>query len=69
MWTTQKVLIFCLFACHAGMLILAVFYLRRRALSMMAILLWGLLGLTIPLIGPFIVIAARPGKLPKDIQG
>jgi hypothetical protein len=69
MWTTSQVLIFSLFACQIGMLILTVFYLRRRTLSGTAYVLWGLLALTVPLLGPYIVIAARPGELSKDIQG
>jgi hypothetical protein len=69
MWITPQVLIFCLFACQIGMLLLAVFYLRRRTLSGIAYLLWGLLALFLPLIGPYLVIAARPGELVRDIQG
>lgn len=41
---------------------LGAFYLSRRSLSLPAYLAWGLLILLVPLLGPFLVIAARPGK-------
>lgn len=44
-----------------GMALLAAFYLRRRELSWWAYLLWGLVALLIPILGPFLVIASRPG--------
>jgi hypothetical protein len=44
-----------------AMALFAIFYLRRRALSWTAFLGWGLLAVLIPLLGPFLVIAARPG--------
>jgi hypothetical protein len=45
-----------------GMALLAAFYLRRRELSWQAYLLWGLVALLIPVLGPFLVIASRPGR-------
>jgi hypothetical protein len=51
-------LIFCF-----AMALLAIFYLRRRELSTTAYLAWGLLAILLPLLGPFLVIAIRPGKL------
>jgi hypothetical protein len=62
MWTATEVLTFCLIACQFGMMILAVFYLRRRALPGISYLLWGLLAITLPIIGPYLVIAIRPGE-------
>ena len=41
--------------------LLAVFYLRRRRLSFMAYSMWGLLAIALPVLGPFLVIALRPG--------
>jgi hypothetical protein len=45
-----------------GMLILAIFYLRQRPLSWFAFLAWGLLAVLVPVLGPFIAIAAQPGR-------
>jgi hypothetical protein len=43
------------------MSLLAVAYLRQRRMSWMAYCGWGLLALLVPVIGPFMVIAKRPG--------
>ena len=45
-----------------GMALLAIFYLRHRPLSWLAFLGWGLLAVLVPILGPFLVIAARPGS-------
>jgi len=55
-------------ACLFGMVMVAVLYLRQRKLSTMAYLLWGLLALMLPVIGPYLVITARPGE-PSRITG
>ena len=47
--------------CLLGMMLLAALYLRGRRLSFVAYLRWGLLILLVPLLGPFLVILARPG--------
>lgn len=39
----------------------AVFYMRRRRLTPVEFALWGILAFCLPVIGPFFVIAARPG--------
>jgi hypothetical protein len=44
-----------------GILILAIFYLRQRPLSWFAFLAWGLLAVLVPILGPFLAIAAQPG--------
>lgn len=44
-----------------GMLTLACFYLRRRQLSWAALLFWCLVAGVLPVLGPFLVIVARPG--------
>lgn len=45
-----------------GLALLAIFYLRHRPISALAFLGWGLLAVLVPLLGPFLVIAARPGS-------
>ncbi|MBU4224207.1 MAG: hypothetical protein KKC71_00090 [Chloroflexi bacterium] len=45
-----------------AMYILAMLYLRRRRLGLGAYLFWGLFALSIPALGPFMLILARPGK-------
>jgi hypothetical protein len=51
------------------MAFLAVFYLRQRKLSWLALFMWGLVALVVPVLGPFLVIAARPGRWNKDKTG
>ena len=51
-----------LHVCIFGMLLLAVLYLRRREMSTLAYLLWGVFALVVPVVGPFVVIASCPGK-------
>ncbi len=48
--------------CLLGMAVIALLSLRRRGLSKIEFIGWGLLALGIPLVGPFLVIAGRPGK-------
>jgi len=45
-----------------GMYLLAILYLSRRRLSLRAYILWGLMALILPALGPFLVILARPGE-------
>lgn len=47
-------------------LLLALLYLRGRALRPGQLLFWGLLALLIPLLGPICVIACRPGSPRRD---
>jgi len=44
-----------------AMYVLAMLYLRRRRLGLGAYLAWGLVALSIPALGPFLVILSRPG--------
>jgi hypothetical protein len=44
------------------MALLALVYLRQRRMSWLAYLGWGALAITVPVIGPFIVISNRPGE-------
>jgi hypothetical protein len=43
--------------------VLAVLFLRGRKLTVFQYLLWGLLALLLPVLGPYLVIAARPGQM------
>jgi membrane-bound metal-dependent hydrolase YbcI (DUF457 family) len=43
------------------MTFLAAMFLRQRRLSLRAYLAWGLLAVLLPVLGPYLVIAARPG--------
>jgi len=56
---TMRVL---LFVCVLGMSLVAAFYLRRRRLTFREYLSWGLLIVLVPLLGPFLVLMAAPGK-------
>ena len=48
--------------CPFLMALLAVFYLRERRLALTTYLVWGLLIVFIPLLGPFLVILMHPGS-------
>jgi hypothetical protein len=45
-----------------AMAFLAMWYLRRRQLSWAGYCFWGLVAIVLPVLGPFLVIASRPGK-------
>lgn len=45
-----------------GLALFALLYLRQRQMSRFAYLGWGFLAVAVPVIGPFVVIASRPGK-------
>ena len=51
-----------LVTCLLGMAILAILSLRQRKLPVGAYLGWGMIAILLPLIGPFIVLLARPGE-------
>jgi hypothetical protein len=51
-----------LFICLLGMSLLAAFYLRSRRLTFQEYIGWGLLIVLVPLLGPFLVLLAAPGK-------
>ncbi len=59
----------CLLLCLIGMAILAAFYLRRRRLSALEYVGWGLVAILFPLVGPFIVILSRPGIPIRRLPG
>ena len=62
MWTPDDILRVMLFACLFGMVMVAILYLRQRKLSTMAYVLWGLLAVVVPVLGPYLVITSRPGE-------
>ncbi len=61
MTDTGEVLRLILFADLFGMLMLAVLFLRGRQLSTLGYICWGILALVLPVVGPYFVIAYRPG--------
>jgi hypothetical protein len=51
-----------LFLGCSAMFLITFFYLRQRRLFWWEFLLWGMLALCLPILGPFMVIASQPGK-------
>jgi hypothetical protein len=45
-----------------AMALLALFYLRQRRMSWTSYCCWGLLAIGVPVLGPFLLIANRPGE-------
>jgi len=62
--TLRMILFFYLLASF----LLAIFYLRDRHLSFWEYTLWGLFALLFPVLGPFLVILARPGVSPAQFS-
>jgi len=50
-----------LFSC-GGMLVMSLLFLAQRRLKMWKKVLWGMLALALPLLGPFLVIYCKPGE-------
>ena len=48
------------------MALIALFYLRKRDLSLAGYAAWGALAICLPVLGPFLVIAARPGRSARE---
>ncbi len=46
----------------------ALLYLRKRDLSLAGYAAWGALAICLPVLGPFLVITARPGGSARDGQ-
>jgi hypothetical protein len=61
MWSTADVLRFLIYADIFGMLMLAILFLRGRKLSTLGYVSWGIFALLLPVVGPYFVIAYRPG--------
>jgi hypothetical protein len=51
------------------MAFLGLSYLRRRELETWEYIAWGILVVVVPVLGPFIVIASRPGVMRKALVG
>lgn len=49
-----------------AMALLALFFLRHRRMSLSSYVRWGLLAIGVPVLGPFMVIARRPGTWDED---
>ena len=49
-----------------GAFVLTLFYLRHRRCSALEFVAWGMLALVVPVLGPFFVIAARPGPKKRN---
>jgi len=54
--------------------VLAIYYLRYRRCTRFEFAVWGALALFVPVLGPFFVIAARPGpkkrlRRPRQARG
>ena len=48
--------------CILGMALLAAIYLRRRKMSLVEYIGWGLVIVLLPVLGPFLVIVYQPGQ-------
>ena len=57
-----------LVVCVVGMFALALLYLAQRRLAWHQYLGWGLVALIFPVLGPFLVIANRPGVRRKRAE-
>ena len=61
MWEPAYVLRMLLYVDLFGMLLLAILFLRQRQMTRLGYICWGIFALVIPVVGPFFVIAYRPG--------
>lgn len=57
----DRFLVILLIVYAVGAFVLTISYLRYRRCSALEFALWGTLALILPVLGPFFVIAARPG--------
>lgn len=48
------------------MALFALFYLRQRQLTWLPFVGWTIIALGLPVLGPFLVIASRPGRFDPD---
>ncbi len=60
--STADIIRFLLLLDIVGMGLLSMFYLSRRNLGWMEYLAWGIFAAILPVFGPFVVIALRPGQ-------
>ncbi len=59
---TAEILRVMLAVCLIAMYVLAMLYLRRRKLSLVQLIAWGLFALFVPALGPFLLLLSRPGE-------
>lgn len=50
-----------------SMYLAAMSYLHRRVLTRLQFLVWGIVALLLPALGPFLVIAVRPGRPRRSV--
>ena len=62
---TMRILIV---VCLTGMVLLAVFFLRTRRMTLYSYIAWGLLAVLVPFLGPFLVILSHPGESFRRMQ-
>jgi hypothetical protein len=62
MWISSDVMLLILLLGVLGMELLAVFFLRRCRIHLLAYLGWGLLAVLLPAVGPFLVILSLSGQ-------
>jgi hypothetical protein len=63
---TRQTMLILMLVCLVAMVLLAVFFLRSRRMSLRSYIAWGILALLLPFLGPFLVILSHPGKsLPR----
>ncbi len=60
--STTEIIRFLLLLVIIAMGLLGMFYLSRRSLGWAEYLAWGVFAAILPVLGPFLVIALRPGK-------
>ena len=60
---SPEFMLFCVYLCLFLMPLLAVLFLRGRQSTVYEYLLWGLLALLLPVLGPYLVIVSRPGQV------
>ena len=59
---TRDLLRLVLLVMGSGMLLLSELYLLRRLMDWFDYFAWGILAIVLPVLGPFLVIACRPGE-------
>jgi hypothetical protein len=62
MIVTSETMCILIVVCLIGMVLLAVFFLRTRRMTLYSYIAWGLLALLVPFLGPFLVILSHPGE-------
>jgi hypothetical protein len=66
---TPQMLRVILFLFLAVIYLASLLYLGRRKMPVVAYIFWGIFALLLPAIGPFFVIAYRPGERRRGVRG